>query len=163
MPHVLTKSEKEVIKYLIKFLKGGQAFTPLNKVLENIPVEKRGIQPNGLPYSLWQQVEYIRITQWDILDFSRNPDYKKIKWPDDYWPKEAAPKNDAAWNKSIKEIFSDTEDFIKLLEAPDVDLYTPFPWGDGQNLLREAMQIANHNSHHAGEIIVLRRLLGAWE
>ena len=156
-------SDKEVIKYLIKFLKGGQAFAPLKVILEKIPANKRGTVPENLPYSLWQMVEHIRITQWDILDFSRNPHYKEVKWPDDYWPKEVAPKNEAAWNKSIKQIFDGTEEFIALLEAPDCDLYTPFPWGKGQNLLREAMLIANHNAHHAGEIIVIRRLLGIWK
>ncbi len=155
--------DKEVIKQLVKSLKGGQAFATLQVVLENIPPKARGIVPEGLPYSLWKLVEHIRVCQWDILDFSRNPDYKEMKWPDDYWPKENAPKNDAAWDDSIKRIFSDLDEFIALLEDPDCDLYTPFPWGDGQNLLREAMLIADHNAHHAGEIIALRRLLGAWK
>jgi uncharacterized damage-inducible protein DinB len=158
-----SKSDKEVIKYLIKFLEGGHAHATLETILKDIPAKIRGEKPHGLPYSIWQQVEHIRITQWDILDFSRNPDYKEIKWPDDYWPKVAAPKNDAEWNKSINQIFSDTKEFIDLLKKSDVDLYTPFTWGEGQNLLREAMLIANHNSHHAGEIIVMRRLLGAWK
>jgi len=155
--------DKDTIKYLVKFLKGGQAFAPLNVILDKIPANVRGVVPDGLPYSLWKQVEHIRVCQWDILDFSRNPDYKEMKWPDDYWPKENAPKKDAAWDHSIKKIFSDMDEFIALLEAPDCDLYTPFPWGDGQNLLREAMLLANHNAHHAGEIVILRRMLGVWE
>jgi len=155
--------DKEVIKYLVKFIKGGQAFAPLKVVLGDVPAQKRGIVPEGLPYSLWQLVEHIRIAQWDILDFSRNPEYKETKWPDDYWPKETIPKNEAAWENSIKQIFADEAEFIALLEAPDCDLYTPFSWGDGQNLLREAMLIANHNSHHAGQIILMRRLLGIWK
>ncbi len=155
--------DKETIKYLVKFLKGHQAFVLLEDILGNIPPEARGKILKNLPYSIWQLVEHIRIDQWDVLDFSRNPDYKEIKWPDDYWPKESAPKNDAAWDQSIKKIFSDRDEFIALLEAPDCDLYTPFPWGKGQNLLREAMLIANHTAHHAGEIIVMRRLLGIWK
>ena len=160
---MVSAQDKEVIKYLVKFLKGGQAFAPLKVILEDIPANKRGVVPENLPYSIWQQVEHIRIAQWDILDFSHNPEYKEIKWPDAYWPKETAPKNDAAWEKSIKQIFADESAFIALLEDPKVDFYTPFPWGDGQNLLREAMLIANHNSHHAGQIILIRRLLGIWK
>ncbi len=156
-------SDKEVIKYLIAFLKGRQAFAPLEVILEKIPKEVRGIVPDKLPYSLWQLVEHIRVCQWDILDFSRNPRYKEMNWPADYWPKETAPKNDEEWDNSIEKIFSDRDEFITLLEAKDCDLYTPFPWGNGQNLLREAMLIANHNAHHAGEIIVIRRLLGVWK
>jgi len=155
--------DQETINHLIKFIKGGQAFAPMSVVLANIPAEIRGVQPSGLPYSIWQQVEHIRIAQWDMLDFSRNPDYKEISWPADYWPKETAPKDDAAWDHAINQIFEDEKAFIALLEAPDVDLYTPFAWGKGQCLLREAMLVANHNSHHAGQIIILRRLLGHWK
>ena len=156
-------TDKEIIKQLTKSLKGGKAFSPLQKTLENIPANKRGEVPKNLPYSLWQLVEHIRISQWDILDFSRNPHYKEMSWPEDYWPKEAAPKNDASWNKSVKKIFDDQAAFIALLETPGCDLYTPFSWGKGQNLLREAMLIATHTAYHSGEIIVVRRLLGIWE
>jgi len=158
-----TSHDKETVKYLVKFLRGGQAFAKLEDCIANIPPNLRGKTVENVPYSLWQLVEHIRIAQWDILDFSRNPDYKEIKWPEDYWPKHTEPKNDKEWDNSVKGIFSDLDEFIAILEAPDVDLYTPFPWGEGQNLIREAMLIANHNSHHAGQIILLRRLLGAWK
>jgi len=158
-----TSNPKELIKQLNDLILKGNAHATLDSALEDVPVEIRGTVPEKLPYSIWQIMEHIRITQWDILDFSRNPDYKEIEWPADYWPKEAAPKDDAAWHDCIKQIKKDRQDFVALLEKDGVDMYTPFPWGTGQNLLREALLIADHNSYHTGEIIVIRRLLGHWK
>jgi uncharacterized damage-inducible protein DinB len=152
-----------ITKELIELLKMGNAHAPFNEAIKNIPFEDLGKKPHSLPYSIWQLTEHIRITQKDILDFSANKNYKEIKWPDDYWPKEATPKNEAEWKNSIDEINSDLKTFIELLKADNVDLFTPFEHGTGQNLLREALLIADHTSYHTGEIIVLRRLLGNWK
>ncbi len=152
-----------LIHQLKELITKGNAHVTLEEALKGIPAKLRGVVPEGPPYSLWQIAEHIRITQHDILDFSRNPKYKAIKWPDNYWPKEKAPKDTAAWNDCIKQIKKDAKEFIALLEDKDVDLYTPFKWGDGQNLLREALLIADHTSYHTGEIIVIRRLLGDWK
>jgi len=158
-----TAGSRELIKQLKDLLSKGNAHVTLDDALDNIPEKIRGIVPDKLPYSIWQVMEHLRICQWDILDFSRNPDYKEMNWPADYWPKETAPADDVTWNESIKQIKKDRKDFIALLEKDSADLYTPFKWGTGQNLLREALLIADHNSYHVGEIIVLRRLLGNWK
>jgi uncharacterized damage-inducible protein DinB len=120
----------------------------------------------GLPYSAWQIVEHIRIAQRDILEFSDNEDggYKPRRWPEAYWPKSPEPPSEAAWDESIGQIQADREAFETLLKAAsDAALVAPFAWGDGQTLLREALLIADHDAYHTGELIVLRRLLGAWK
>jgi hypothetical protein len=158
-----TINTKDLVKDLKSLLLTSHAHASLEDAVKNIPPKMRGVVPDNLPYSIWQIVEHLRIAQWDMLDFSRNPKYKYMKWPADYWPKEKAPKDAAAWNNSIKQIKKDCKDFIALLEKKDADLLTPFPWGEGQNLLREALVIADHNSYHIGEIIVIRRILGIWK
>ncbi len=102
--------------------------------------------------------------QLDILNFSAPPTggYQHIKWPDDYWPKSPEPPSEKSWDHSIAAIRSDLKRFEAIIENPAADLYKPFRWGDGQNLLREAMLLADHNAYHLGELIVLRRLLNAW-
>ena len=150
------------IKELISLLKKGNAHVSFNDAIKDIPFEDLSKKPDNLPYSIWQLIEHIRITQKDILDFSCSNNYKALNWPDDYWPKEIAPKNEAAWKKSVTEIKDDLKQFIELLKDENVDLLKPFEHGDGQNLLREALLIADHTSYHTGEIIVLRRLLGNW-
>lgn len=151
---------------LKQLLDGGQAHATFEEAVKGFPAKLRGVAPEGLPYSAWQIVEHIRIAQRDILDYSRNDDgsYRPMKWPDDYWPEEAEPSSAAAWTESLKKIKDDRKEFEKLLESVDDEgLVAPFPWGEGQTLLREALLIADHVGYHTGELIVVRRLLGAWK
>ena len=155
----------ELRRELITLLDGGKAHATFEAAAKDLPGKLRGEVPEGLPYSAWQIVEHLRIAQRDILDFCDNGDgsYKPMKWPDDYWPKEPAPADANAWEKSLAAIKADRKAFDKLLhDANDAELVQEFPWGEGQNLLHEALLIADHNAYHTGELIVLRRLLGAW-
>lgn len=151
-----------MIKLLISLLEGANAHTTLDAATEDVPLKYQGIVPEGLPYSLWQLVEHIRIAQYDILEFSRNPDYQSPPWPEGYWPSNPKPPDDKAWEESLQKIKADRKEFIELLKKPGVDVFTPFPHGDGQNLAREAMLIADHTAYHTGQIIVIRRLLGIY-
>ena len=153
-------------KQLIALLDGGQAHATFDDATQNFPPHLRAEKPAGLPYSAWQILEHLRIAQRDILDFSRNTDgtYKHLKWPADYWPTAAAPPDPTGWDASIAAIRADRQAFDQLLhDASDAALVTPFAWGNGQNLLREALLIADHNAYHIGELVILRRLLGAWK
>ena len=156
-------NNKELVKQLKDLLQEGNAHVSLNNAFKDVSEKVRGVVPDKLPYSIWQLAEHIRIAQWDILEFSRNPRHVSPKWPEEYWPKERAPKNDEAWKDCIKQIKLDREAFIGLLEDIEADLFKPFAHGDGQNLLREAMLIADHNSYHVGEVVAIRRLLGDWK
>lgn len=159
-----TTGTDELVKQLKALLDGGQAHASFEDAVKDFPAEHRGTVPEGLPYSAWQLLEHMRITQRDILEFSAPPTggYQPIAWPDNYWPKSPQPSSDHAWQASIEAVHKDLEAFEKLLSKPDADLYKPFRWGDGQNLLREALLIADHNAYHIGELIMLRRLLGIW-
>ena len=150
-----------LINELIKLLNGGSAHASLEEALDNLPAKLRGAKPDKLPYSIWQLVEHIRIAQWDMLKFSQNEKHTSPKWPDEYWVKETAPKDEAEWEKSLKQIDDDRKEFIKLLKSGDI--YKAIPHGDGQSIILEALQIADHNAYHTAEIIVIRRLLGAWK
>ena len=153
-------------KQLQALLDGGQAHATFDEAVKGFPAKLRGVVPEGLPYSGWQIVEHIRLAQRDILDFSRNTDgsYEEKKWPEEYWPKSAEPPSEDAWEHSIEQIGEDRKTFEKLLKsADDAELVAPFAWGDGQSLLREALLVADHDAYHVGELVVLRRLLGAWK
>ena len=154
----------DVRKQLIALLDGGQAHIPFDEVVKDFPAKCRGVVPEKLPYSAWQLLEHMRIAQKDILNFCAPPSggYQHIKWPDDYWPKDKEPSTEEAWDNSVAQIKSDLESFKKLLMKPGVDLVKPFRWGTGQNLLREALLIADHNAYHVGELLVVRRLVVQW-
>ena len=154
---------KLIIKELEAVLTKGNAHVTFEEAVKGISPALLGSVPNELPYSIWQLVEHIRITQWDILEFSRNPDHQSPKWPDDYWPKERTPSDPNAWKESLDQVAADKKAFIGLLHGAGEQLYTRFPHGDGQTLLREALLIADHTSYHTGEIILLRRILDDWK
>ncbi len=160
--------ENVVRQELIAALKGGNAHARFEDVVADFPARLRGEKPKaekgGLPYSAWQLLEHIRLAQNDILRFCNNQDgsYREMNFPDDYWPKAAAPPSAQAWDQSVAAVLSDREAMIELVGDARRELASPFAWGDGQNLLREAMLVIDHTAYHVGELVALRRLLGIW-
>jgi len=152
-----------LVKNLVDLIEKGNAHVSLDKALENIPFSLLGERPGNLPYSTWQITEHIRIAQWDILEFSHGSKHVSPKWPDGYWPNETAPKSEDEWKKCIQQIQSDRTSFTELIKNAGDNLYKPFEYGNGQSLLKEALVLADHNSYHTGEIIIIRRLLNEWK
>jgi hypothetical protein len=150
-------------KRLVELLQGGQAHVGISDALADFPAEKRGVYANGLEHTAWQLLEHIRLAQWDILEFSRDPKHVSPDFPDGYWPKTPGPHDDATWTKSVRSVASDLRAMIRLVTNPRTDLHAAFPWGDEQTLLREALLLADHNVYHVGQIVDLRRALGIWK
>jgi hypothetical protein len=151
-----------VREQVINLLKGGQAHLTLEDAVKDFPQKLRGTRPEGTPHSAWELLEHMRIAVWDILEFSRDPKHVSPKWPEGYWPKSPKPASDAAWKKSIASIKRDMTAMQKLVGNPKTDLYARIPHGTGQNILREALLIADHNAYHIGQLLLVRRLLGSW-
>ncbi len=159
----LMETDKSLRKHLIELLDGGHAHASFDDVIADFPPKLRGEKPAGLPHSAWMLLEHMRIAQWDILDFSRTPKYKTLKWPEEHWPKSLSPPNAVAWDKSVRSFHRDLGAMRKLVNDAKTDLFAKIPWGEGQTILREAMLVADHNSHHLGQLIDVRRLLGIWK
>jgi hypothetical protein len=155
--------EKQLRDHLISLLKGGGAHVTFDDVVKNMPEKLRGVKPEGLPHSAWMLLEHLRIAQWDILEFSRNANHQSPKWPDEYWPKGEAPASTAAWDKSIQHFRKDAKAMQELVGDSKTDLFAKISWGDGQTILREALLLADHNAYHLGQLLDVRRLLGAWK
>jgi hypothetical protein len=149
-------------EHLQKVLTSHDAHTDWNRGLAGIPAKYRGAKPPGAPYSAWELLEHVRIAQWDILEFCRNPKHVSPKWPSGYWPKTPSPPRAAAWNRSVKDFGNNLMAMAKWIGDPKTDLFTPLPHGTGQTVLREALLLADHNSYHLGQFVLLRRLLGVW-
>lgn len=146
--------------HVVDLLEGHHAHVDLEGALKGLPAKLRGVKAKGAPHTAWQLLEHIRIAQWDILGFSRNSKHASPAWPDGYWPKTAAPPSAAAWNKSVRQARADLRTMAKLVG--NGDLFRRIPHGEGQTLLREALLVADHNAYHIGQLVLLRRLLGAW-
>jgi DinB superfamily len=147
---------------LVKLLAWGDAHATHEKAVKNVSEEYRSRVPQGLPYSPWMVVDHLTRTQFDILDFCRNPNYTQPRWPEQYWPPTAQPPSATAWDESISKFRTDRAELQQLAADPSVDLTAKIPWGDGQTYLREIVLAADHAAYHVGELIVIRRLLGIW-
>jgi len=150
-------------QHLLDLLRGHNAHADFDTVVADVPARLRGVKPPGAPHTAWQLLEHMRIAQWDILEFSRDAKHKSPTWPEGYWPKTEGPPNAASWNNSLRSFRADLKAMAKLVADKQTDLFAPIPHGSGQTLLREALLIADHNSYHLGQMVLLRRLLGTWK
>ena len=146
-----------------KMLEWQDAHASFDTAVADLPADLRGKQPVGLPYSCWQLVEHLRLAQHDILDFCVNPNYKKMNWPDDYWPASPAPPSPDAWDASIEAFRRDRRALQQIAADSKVDLTARIPHGTGQTFLREIVLAADHAAYHVGQLVAVRRLLGAWK
>jgi len=155
-------NDKALREQLVSLMKGGNAHATFDAAVKDMPAELRGKTPKGAGHSAWQLLEHLRIAQWDILEFSRNATHESPKWPEGYWPASAAPPDDKAWDKSVRAFRRDLKALCELVSDPATDLYAGIPHGSGQTILREALLVADHNAYHIGQLILVRKLLGAW-
>jgi hypothetical protein len=157
------QSDESLREHVIKLLTGGNAHADFETAVKNLPAELRGKRPRGAEHSPWEVLEHLRIAQRDILEFSRNPKHKSPDWPVGYWPASKTPPDEKAWDKSVRAFRRDLKAMCELVADGRTDLFAKIPHGDGQTILREALLVADHNAYHLGEMVLLRRLLGAWK
>jgi DinB superfamily len=150
-------------QHLLELLRGGNAHVDFEKAVGGLPARLRGARVPKLPFTPWRLLEHIRIAQWDILEFSRDPKHVSPDWPEGYWPRGDAPGSAKAWEASLAGFRRDLATMQALVKNPKTDLFARIPHGTGQTILREALLVADHNAYHLGQLILLRRLLGAWK
>jgi uncharacterized damage-inducible protein DinB len=154
--------DRGVREHLAKLLVGTDAHLDFDDTLAQFPVDLRTVIPNGAAHSAWQLLEHLRIAQWDILEFSRDPNHVSPTFPDGYWPSGDTSPDEDAWDKSVNAFRADREALRELVSNESTDLLAPIPHGTGQTILRECLMVAKHNSYHLGQLVLLRRLLGVW-
>jgi hypothetical protein len=157
------KDDKRWRQQLVKLLDWQDAHVGFGAVTKEWPAKLRGVRVVGVPYTAWQLLEHMRIAQWDILEFSRDAKHVSPEWPKGYWPEREAPPNAAAWEKSIRSFRRDLKAMQILVSDSRTDLFARIPHGEGQTVFREAVLVADHNAYHLGQLVLLRRLLGAWK
>jgi hypothetical protein len=158
-----TSNDQLLREHVIYLLDGGGAHATFSDAVADMPADLRGKKPGKLPHSAWMLLEHLRMAQWDILEFSRNPKHVSPEWPVGYWPEKVSPSNSRAWSESVRQFEKGLKAMQDLVASPKTDLFARIPWGDGQTILREALLLADHNAYHVAQLIDVRRLLGAWK
>lgn len=145
--------------HVIALLTKAEAHVDVKSTLHKFPGELRGGKPEGAPHTPWQLLEHMRIAQRDILQFTLDAKHKSPKWPEEYWPKTETPPSAKAWDMSVRQFLADLDAVCRFVRDPKLDLFSTIPHGDGQTYLREALLVADHNSYHLGQLVMVRRTL----
>src|SRR5579871_653888 len=156
-------NDRALREHVLYLLRGGGAHVDFEAAIKGLPSELRGKRPKGAAHSPWEIQEHMRLAQWDILEFSRDATHVSPKWPEGYWPERPAPPSATAWTRSVRAFRAGLEEMCQLVDADSTDLFAPIPHGTGQTILREALLVADHNAYHLGELLTVRRALGAWK
>ena len=154
-------TDRALRDHLLELLSGGSAHVKFEAAIEGLAPELVGKKAPGLPHTPWQLLEHLRIAQWDLLEFCRNPDYVSPSWPEGYWPEGEAPPDDGAWHQSVEAFLRDLQEVKDLVADPKTDLFLQVPWGDGQTILREVLLVADHNAYHVGQLVTVKQGLGS--
>jgi hypothetical protein len=153
--------DESLRSHLLELLDAGHGHATFDKAIAELPVSLRGAKPPGLPHTPWRLLEHMRIAQWDILEFCVNPHHVSPDFPSGYWPLGDAPAA-GQWDQALSSFRKDFLAMKVLVANPQTNLFTPIPHGQGQTILREALLVADHNAYHIGQLVTIRRLLGAW-
>jgi hypothetical protein len=147
---------------LIFLLMRGNAHMSFEEAVAEFPDSAMNTPfPNG-EYTPWHLLEHLRLTQWDILDFMRNPNYQERQWPRDYWPATDTQATRADWDNTISAFLADRQALKDLVADPTTDLAATIPHGDGQTIMREVLVVSDHNAYHTGEFGIMRQVMGTW-
>jgi DinB superfamily len=160
MPQKSRKESNSFRRELISLLTEENAHVGFDGAVKDFPADLRGERLHGLPHSAYQLVEHLRIAQWDIVEYARNPNHESPNFPDGYWPKSPEPPHPKAWDKSIASFRADRKKLVAALEKSDI--LAPIRHAKNQSLASKTILLLDHNAYHLGQLILLRRLLNAW-
>ena len=152
------QTDESLRKHVLYLLRGGGAHLSFDDFVSSFPPDLCSRQIEGLPYTPWQVLEHMRLAQWDILEFSRDPDHISPEFPKGYWPNPDDLGTPTLWKETTDQFRHDLQQMEALVEDPATDLHAKIPQGDGQTILREVLLIADHNAYHLGVLAVMARI-----
>jgi hypothetical protein len=155
-------ADQALRKQLLDLLRGGGAHMGFDQAVVDFPMAHINTRPPNVTYTFWHLLEHVRIAQWDILDYIRNPAYVWPTWPDDYWPAADVQADPGAWEQTLRQFRDDLKALEAIVENPDSDLTAPLAHAPQHNILREILLVADHNAYHLGEFAILRQVMGLW-
>jgi len=159
----MDQANREAKERLVAGLRGRGAHLNFESAVADMPGRLYNAKPDNVPYTFWHQLEHIRICQWDILEYIRNPGFTSPPWPEGYWPAQDAEADSAGWKKTIEEYQADRDELIRLVEADELDVLAPVPHNRGRSVMGSVLIVIDHNAYHLGEFVMGRQIMGAWK
>jgi hypothetical protein len=149
---------------LVDQLRCGDAHQSFLDAVAEFPDEAINLCPVNVAYSFWNLVEHVRYCQRDMFDYLRAADYQAGTFPVGYWPSLGESASAQQFADSIASFANDLDEIESFLLDADVDLWQPAPWAwePNHHPLRTVMVMIDHNSYHAGELGILRQVMGLW-
>jgi hypothetical protein len=162
MDREIMNAGKVLQQQILELLRGGNAYMEFDEIVDDFPLDSINDKAPNVPYSFWQILEHMRIAQWDILEFIRNPDHVSPHYPEGYRPNPADKADRNRWLKTIADFKADRQALEKIVADPHTDLLAPIPHAAGYTIFREILTVADHNSYHLGELAMIRQVLDLW-
>ena len=153
------KDNGQLREHVLYLLNGDGAHLDFDAIVKEIPAKHRGARPKGGEHSPWEVLEHLRITQQDVLGSINDPGHASPDFPSGYWPGSASPPSEKAWDQCAAAFRADLKALTEIAANPSRDLLMPLPAGEGQTVLRKLFMLADHNSYHLGQMLLLRQLL----
>ncbi len=155
-------SQHDLRRQLVEGLRGVDTHMSFDEAVADFPDWAINTRPPNVPYTPWHILEHLRITQWDILAYVRDPSHVSPDWPVGYWPAPTQEASPERFRATIESFRADLRAFEQLVLDPGTDLLAPLAHAPEHTILREARLVANHNSYHVGEFASLRQVMGSW-
>ena len=155
-------SDQVVRQQLLALLNGGNAHMTFEQAVADFPAEHFNTRPDNVAYTPWHILEHLRIAQWDILEFIRDPDHVSPEWPKGYWPDPAEDSDQNQWKETVSAFLSNLGSLRYIVKDPDIDLYAPIPHAPNYTIFREILVVSDHNAYHIGEFAILRQFMSTW-
>lgn len=156
------ENDRVLREQVLALLRGGNAHDGFTQVTADFPIEHINRKPLNVEYTFWQLVEHMRITQWDILQFVRNPEHVSPEWPEGYWPSQDEEVDEERWSRTLEAFNADLKVMEEVVADPQTNLTAEIPHAPGYTILREALLVADHNAYHIGEFGILRQVAVNW-
>lgn len=156
------KPDAVVRRELLALLEGGNAHMEFNEAIDRFPIGKINARAPHVPYTPWHFLEHMRIAQWDILEFIRNPKHVSPDYPEGYRPRPDQRADAAQWEKTVNGFRADLRALEQIVKDDKTDFFAPIPHAKNYTIFREILVAADHNAYHIGEFALLRQVLDIW-
>lgn len=147
---------------LAELLRGRGAHVDPVASLERLPWELAGRQVPGHPHTVWQLVGHLNF--WMDYELKRI-EGQSLAAPTDEalsWPGAAGPADQAAWDRERGLFGRHLDQLVALADAQASTLARIVHRKLGHTVEQVLWLLMAHNSYHVGQIVQLRRALGAW-